>query len=116
MLGTWLGIIGAACAVVAAWVGVAKLRDDRRREREVREERAAAEREAARRAADARAAERRLEVVDGLPEGFSANLPVPAESAPMGAPHGPSRSFGYALLGLALVLLLLGAVLVLVLR
>jgi hypothetical protein len=70
MLGTWLGIIVAACAVVAAWVGVAKLRDDRRREREVREER-----EAAQRAAQARAAKRRLEVVDRLPEGFSAHLP-----------------------------------------
>jgi hypothetical protein len=102
--------------VVAAWVGVAKLRDDRRREREVREERAAVEREAARRAADARAAERRLEVVDRLPEGFSSHLPEPAWSAPTEAPHGPSRSLGYALLGLALVLLLLGAVLVLVLR
>jgi ferric-dicitrate binding protein FerR (iron transport regulator) len=111
MLGTWLGIIAAACAVVAAWVGVAKLRDDRRREREAQEER-----ETAQRAAHARAAERRLEVVDRLPEGFSANLPEVAQSAEMGPPSGPRRSFGYALLGLALALILLGAVLVLVLR
>jgi hypothetical protein len=34
----------------------------------------------------------------------------------MGPPSGPRRSFGYALLGLALALILLGAVLVLVLR
>jgi ferric-dicitrate binding protein FerR (iron transport regulator) len=111
MLGTWLGIIVAACAVVAAWVGVAKLRDDRRREREAQEER-----EAAQRAAHARAAERRLEVVDRLPEGFSAHLPEAGQSAEMGPPPGPARSFGYALLGLALALILLGAVLVLVLR